>query len=154
MNNNKFPEDFKRVNFIVLNGLIADCKTHDGCYETIGVVSETPIKTLDGGYTWVIKEFPFSKNMEEEIGWGKKFASVQMLTGKTPIDMDHIEDTKIVSMMGEVEHEYYHEYSDYTGYLWTNEKFKCGGHDLIEILNSHRGEYIHLEIELFERIIK
>ena len=38
-------------------------------------------------------------------------------------------ETKIVSMMGEVESQYYHRYSDLTGYLWTDEAFKCGGHD-------------------------
>lgn len=29
-----------------------------------------------------------------------------------------------------MESEYYHQYSDLTGYLWTDERFKAGGHDL------------------------
>ena len=93
----------------------------------------------------------FSKNLEDICGWVHKYASIQMLTGKTPIDMDHIDETKIVSMMGEVDSKYYHRYSDYTGYLWTEEEFKCGGHDLLKILESHLGEYIHIEIELYNK---
>ena len=80
-----------------------------------------------------------------------KYASIQILTGDTPIDMDHIDETKIVSMEGYVNSHYYHRYSDYTGYLWTEEGFKCGGHDIPKILESHMGEYIHMEIGLYER---
>lgn len=47
--------------------------------------------------------------------------------------------------------EYYHRYSDYTGYLWTEEEFKCGGHDLLKILEGNMGKYIHIEIELYSR---
>lgn len=68
-----------------------------------------------------------------------------------PFDMDHIDETKIVSMEGITESEYYHRYSDYTGYLWTEEEFKCGGHDLLKILERNMGKYIHIEIELYSR---
>lgn len=39
----------------------------------------------------------------------------------------------------------------YTGYLWTEEEFKCGGHDLLKILEGNMGKYIHIEIELYSR---
>ena len=54
-------------------------------------------------------------------------------------------------MEGLTESEYYHRYSDYTGYLWTEEEFKCGGHDLLKILERNMGKYIHIEIELYSR---
>ena len=95
--------------------------------------------------------FAFSKEMESRCGWLDRYASIQMLTGDTPIDMDHIDETKIVSMEGITESEYYHRYSDYTGYLWTEEEFKCGGHDLLKILERNMGKYIHIEIELYSR---
>lgn len=145
------PENLKLRETIILNGIVGQCRTGDENYETIGVKTMRKVKRLNGTVeNQVVGEFPFTKEMEDKCGWRGNYASVQMLTGSTPIDLDHIDETKIVSMMGEVESHYYHRYSDYTGYLWTEEGFKCGGHDIPKILNSHIGEYIHMEIELYE----
>lgn len=144
--------EMQLVDTIILNGKIGYCATHDDNYETIGVKTIKEVKRLDGSVQeQVIGEFPLTKEMEDRCGWGGKYASIQMLTGSTPIDMDHIDETKVVSMMGEVSSVYYHRYSDYTGYLWTEEGFKCGGHDIPKILSTHMGEYIHMEIELYEK---
>ena len=146
-------EEMELVETIVLNGIIGYCNTYDENDETIGIKVVQKVKRLNGEYAdTVVDSFPFTKAMEDKCGWRDKYASIQMLTGDTPIDIDHIDETKIVSMMGEVESEYYHCYSDLTGYLWTTEKFKCGGHDIPAILRSHMGEYIHMEIELYEKV--
>lgn len=146
------PENLKLVKTVVLNGLIGYCDTYDDNGSSIGVKEIKRIKKLDGTYVEQVgMQFPLCKGFEEDIGFSSKYANIQMLIGDTPIDIEHIEETKIVSMMGEVEHEYYHTYSDYTGYLWTNEDFIVGGHDLLKILRSNEGKYIHLEIELFEK---
>ena len=140
------------TNTIVLNGKVEYCDTHDDADSIIGIKTYSTIKRLNGeSIETCTGQYPFSKNLEDICGWTNKYASIQMLTGKTPIDIDHIDETKIVSMMGDVESEYYHRYSDYTGYLWTEEKFKCGGHDLLAILESHLNEYIHIEIELYKK---
>jgi hypothetical protein len=146
------PENLKLKETIILNGIVGYCKTGDENYETIGVKTIQKVKRLNGIIEdKVVGQFPFTKEMEDMCGWRNNYAGIQMLTGDTPIDMDHIDETKIVSMMGEIDAEYYHRYSDYTGYLWTVEGFKCGGHDIPKILESHMGEYIHMEIELYER---
>ena len=140
------------TNTIVLNGKVEYCDTNDDADTTIGIKTYNIIKRLNGEtIETCIGQYPFSKEMEEKCGWSHKYASIQMLTGNTPIDLDHIDETKIVSMMGEVESRYYHRYSDYTGYLWTEEGFICGGHDLLKILQSHLNEYIHIEIELYKK---
>lgn len=145
-------EDFKLVDSIILNGKVEYCDTHDEHSSTIGIKMYTTTKKLNGTVIETcVGQFPFSKEMEEKCGWSRKYASIQMLTGNTPIDLDHINETKIVSMIGEVESRYYHRYSDYTGYLWTEEGFICGGHDLLKILRSHLNEYIHIEIELYKK---
>lgn len=146
------PDNLKLKSTIVLNGIVCMCQTNDENYETIGVKTIQKIKRLNGVIEEIaVNDFPFTKEMESKCGWLDSYASIQMLTGDTPIDLDHIDETKIVSMMGEVDSEYYHRYSDYTGYLWTVEGFKCGGHDIPKILYSHMGEYIHMEIELYGR---
>ena len=146
------PENLKLKETIILNGIVGLCQTYDENDETIGVKIIQKVKRLNGTVEdKVVSEFPFTKEMEEKCEWLDSYASIQMLTGDTPIDLDHIDETKIVSMMGAVESQYYHRYSDYTGYLWTVEGFKCGGHDIPKILQSHMGEYIHMEIELYGR---
>ena len=146
------PENLKLRETIILNGIVGMCRTGDENYETIGVKTVQKVKRLNGTFEEkVVGQFPLTKEMEDRYNWRSSYASIQMLTGKTPIDMDHIDETKIVSMMGLVESHYYHRYSDYTGYLWTEEGFKCGGHDSPKILQSHMGEYIHMEIELYEK---
>ncbi len=153
MTNINRPENMKLADTIILNGIIGCCDTHDENSETIGVKVVQKVRRLNGDVVeTVVDSFPFTKEMCERCGWLNRYASIQMLTGSTPIDVDHIDETKIVSMMGEVESEYYHSYSDYTGYLWTTEMFKCGGHDIPQILRSHIGEYIHMEIELYEKV--
>ena len=144
------PENLKLKETIVLNGIVDMCATGDENGETIGVKTIAKVKRLNGTIEEiVVGEFPMTKEMEDRHCWVQRYASIQMLTGDTPIDIDHIDETKIVSMMGFTESKYYHRYSDYTGYLWTEEGFKCGGHDIPKILNSHIGEYIHMEIELY-----
>lgn len=145
-------ENLKLVKTFVLNGLIGTCNTYDENHYSIGIKDVRRVKRIDGTYIeQVVSECPLCKRFEDEIGWSNKYANVQMLIGDNPIDMEHLDETKIVSMMGEVEHDYYHSYSEYTGYLWTNENFKVGGHDLLKILSSNSGKYIHLEIELYEK---
>ena len=145
------PEKMRLKGTIVLNGIIGYCDTYDDGDSTIGVKTIQKVRLLNGDYQdRTVDQFAFTKEMQEKCGWRGSYASIQMLTGDTPIDMDHIDETKIVSMMGEVYSKYYHRYSDYTGYLWTEEAFKCGGHDIPAILRRHIGEYIHMEIELYE----
>lgn len=153
MNKIEIPDNMKLVDTIILNGIIGDCDTYDDNSYTVGIKSIQRVKRLNGEYAEIItSSFPFTKAMEDKCKWRNKYASIQMLTGDTPIDINHIDETKIVSMMGEVTSEYYHCYSDLTGYLWTDESFKCGGHDIPKILRSHMGEYVHMEIELYERV--
>lgn len=145
-------EGYELIDTIILNGVIGYCDTDDENRETIGVKRIEKVKRLNGEVKeTVVDSFPFTKEMEDKCGWTNNYASIQMLTGDTPIDVEHIDETKIVSMEGDVDSCYYHTYSDYTGYLWTEEGFKCGGHDIPEILKSHMNEYIHMEIELYRK---
>ncbi len=151
----EIPDNLELYDTIVLNGLIGYCKTHDDNDETIGVKVIQRVRRLNGEEKDVIIDsFPFTVEMADRCEWGKSYASVQMLTGLTPIDMDHIDETKIVSMEGEVDSQYYHRYSSYTGYLGTEEEWKCGGHSIPGILLNHIGEYVHMEIELYKKSLK
>lgn len=144
-------EDVELEERIILNGKVDYVETGDEQNNTIGIVLMNKIKTFSG--ETVISNnygFPLSKEMENKLNWKNCYASVKFVTCDTPIDVEHIEEKIIESYYGLCETQYRHRYSDYTGYLWTDEEFKVGGHDLIKILESHEGEYIHLEIELYK----
>lgn len=36
--------------------------------------------------------------------------------------------------------------SEYTGYMWTEQKFEVGGHDLLKEITSYDGKYCYLKI--------
>jgi hypothetical protein len=42
-------------------------------------------------------------------------------------------------------------YSEITGYLWTNEWLRVGGHDLIDELMTHEGKYAILEVTVHDK---
>lgn len=101
MTNIKRPEDMKLVDTIILNGLIGYCDTHDDNSETVGVKVVQKVKRLSGEVAeTVVDSFPFTKEMCEKCGWRGRYASIQMLIGSTPIEANHIDETKVVSMTG------------------------------------------------------
>lgn len=42
---------------------------------------------------------------------------------------------------------YEQAFSEITGYLWTDQELKLGGHDLVPIFEANAGRYIWMEIE-------
>lgn len=136
---------------IILNGKIALCSTGDDNDSTVGIRSYMPMKTFAGKRvvsSW--QEFPLTKAMAEKCEWPSKFASVQFVIADKPInDPEKAMENVIRTYMGDVEADYSHHYSDLTGYLWTDEEFVVGGHDLREILSDNYDKFIHLEIELY-----
>jgi hypothetical protein len=62
------------------------------------------------------------------------------------------EDFLINTLYGNLETEYGARYSEYTGYLWTDDELNVGGHDLKEELESYAGKYIFMIIEIDEKV--
>lgn len=64
-----------------------------------------------------------------------------------PATLDELQQRwTIHTLGGELDAEWNVRYSDVTGYLFTDEELKVGGHDLLAELTSHVGKYIHLRI--------
>lgn len=58
------------------------------------------------------------------------------------------EDFLINTLYGKLESDYGASYSEYTGYLWTNDELEVGGHDLLEELKGYDGKYLYMIVEL------
>lgn len=57
-------------------------------------------------------------------------------------------DFLINTLYGSLESEFYVSYSEITGYLWTNDELKIGGHDLRKELEYHNGKYLYMVAEV------
>ena len=63
------------------------------------------------------------------------------------LEKDELKEEFLKTIWGIGEADYGVAYSEITGYLWTDEEIKIGGHDLLTELKSHIGKYLYLEID-------
>lgn len=89
---------------------------------------------------------PLAEIVTDDIDSHGHYLSVRYWTAEaTRSDEDMIEGA-IREILGAGEAEFKHAYSDITGYLWTDEDIKVGGHDLLAELTDQEGRYCLLEI--------
>lgn len=84
---------------------------------------------------------------EEAEDWTCHEASVRYFISDKPATKEQLEEDFVRVLVGACESKYGTRYSDPTGYLWTDEDFNVGGHDLIAELKSHLGKYLYMEVE-------
>jgi hypothetical protein len=91
----------------------------------------------------------FAEFFEENL-LGKN-VSVNYYISDKKLSREELEKQHLEKIFGVVDAECYPVYSDVTGYLWTEEKCRIGGHDLFEELFNYEGKYIDMEISIDER---
>jgi hypothetical protein len=64
-----------------------------------------------------------------------------------PLSPDQLNENFLASLYGAAECEYSVRYSEYTGYLGTDEEINVGGHDLLTELKSAEGKFLRMEVE-------
>lgn len=101
-----------------------------------------------------------NEGLIEIRGMGEPFSmwAVENLTGKFVTCRYWINDTElskselvadhIKHLVGECDTEHSPVYSEYTGYLWTDENVNIGGHDLLNELSDHKGKFLYMEISI------
>jgi hypothetical protein len=87
---------------------------------------------------------PVASYLQSEIAG--KFVNVQYWISTKELSKTELKAELVKKVYGEADVEYVQQYSDFTGYLWTDENIKIGGHDLLKELKGFEGSYIHLEI--------
>lgn len=90
---------------------------------------------------------PLAEIIENDLKMHGKFLSVHLYTSDKEVPADKVEETWLMSFYGLGDADYRMHYSDYTGYLYTDEDLKVGGHDLLEQLKSNKGKFLHMVIE-------
>jgi hypothetical protein len=80
----------------------------------------------------------------------KKQVSVQYWLSACKLPPEQMKELWLQKVLGYADVKYNVAYSDYTGYLWTDEDLKIGGHDLLAELKTHVDQYLYMEIEVHE----
>ena len=60
---------------------------------------------------------------------------------------DKLDEELLKTLLGKGSATYSMGYSEITGYLWTNQNLRVGGHNLLNELWDRVGKWIHMEIE-------
>lgn len=86
----------------------------------------------------------FAEFFEENLN--NKQVSISYYISDKPLTREELEKQHIDKIMGIVKSSCYPVYSDITGYLWTEEDCKIGGHNLLKEINNYEGKYIDMQI--------
>ena len=68
----------------------------------------------------------------------------------TPISFEEVTEEVILHVLGYSSADFGHRYSDITGYLWTDEDWQVGGHDMLWELRQSAGKYLNLQVEFYD----
>ena len=87
--------------------------------------------------------------LAQELDWmtGKQVTARYWVTNKE-CTKEEAEISFLESLDGVADVECESAYSEVTGYLWTDENLKIGGHDLLDRLKSDAGKWLILEVEM------
>lgn len=86
--------------------------------------------------------------LAEELSWmnGKMVTVRYWITDKQATQAK-AQECHLKSLYGKADVGFGSVYSEYTGYLWTDENLKVGGHDLIKELNNAVGKWLILVVK-------
>lgn len=90
---------------------------------------------------------PTTNILAEECGcWRSTETTVRYFVTDREVSKAELEEDLVRVVTGAGESKYCMYYSEYTGYLWTDEKLKVGGHDLMEELRGMMGKWLWMEV--------
>jgi hypothetical protein len=93
---------------------------------------------------------PLAEQVELDIDAYGNYLTVRYFITDAEKTIDELEENLIKQIVGAGEADYHARYSEITGYLWTDEELKVGGHDLLLELGAHIGQFCYLEIRFDE----
>lgn len=93
------------------------------------------------------EEEPLAEVLQDSIS--DKIVTVRYWITEEECSREIAQEQFMKRLVGSADCEFASWYSDITGYLWTDEEIKIGGHDLLAELQSHIGKWLILEVEVF-----
>jgi len=93
-------------------------------------------------------EAPLAEKLQDEIA--NKQVSLRYWVTEKEVTKEQATESVIQAISGLADCNFGSNYSEVTGYLWTDEDCKVGGHDLLLELHSYVGKWLILEIDIHE----
>lgn len=87
--------------------------------------------------------------IEDNMAQFGHYLSARYYISDKETTFEEVEQEYFKILIGAVDYDdvrYHVVYSELTGYLWTDEDIKIGGHDLLGELKNSNGKYLYLEI--------
>jgi hypothetical protein len=91
---------------------------------------------------------PFAKRWQQELGWGKTQVTVRYWISDKEQTKEELIENQVLRISGAASANYSDRYSELTGYLWTDENLKVGGHDLMAELESNYDKFLYMEVDI------
>lgn len=112
-----------------------------------GFISERPYGEGDALY---IGEYarPIAQIFAEDFALKK--VSIRYWTADKKISKNKLKELHLLKVLGYVDADCHNAYSEMTGYLWTTQEIKVGGHDLMNEIWGNIDKYIYLEVDIHE----
>ena len=98
----------------------------------------------------VLCEEPLFKRITEETNFRGEKVFVRWWAAGRQATRQELSDDIAMQALGAGDCKYYARFSDLTGYLWTDNWFKVGDHDIKAELETLKGMWVLLEIEVAE----
>lgn len=87
---------------------------------------------------------PFAQTWDDSFR--KKQVTVRYWISDIEQTKEQLKENQLLAISGAVCADYGACYSEYTGYLWTDEELKVGGHNLIRELRDNVGKFLYMEV--------
>lgn len=118
------------------------CIIHKGIISYVSKYDHDSTIYLDGSEESLIEI------LQEQIN-GKKVSVRYFVAGKPETKAVLIEGL-IQKLYGDADAEYDESFSEYTGYLYTDQQLNIGGHNLFDEMKQNDGKFLYLEIDIHE----
>lgn len=90
---------------------------------------------------------PLTRRVEDDLDSFGRYATIRYFISDEQRSIDELDENLIGKVCGDLAADYHDVYSEYTGYLWTDQELNIGGHDIFKELNGSLGRFAHIGIE-------
>ena len=97
-----------------------------------------------------VGDIALSEAFAEALNQERKQVSVHYYISPEPMTKERRTHAEVMIANGEGYAEFIQQFSDTTGYLWTDEELTVGGHDLKTEIGGYVGKWCRLELTIHE----
>jgi hypothetical protein len=89
---------------------------------------------------------PLAELVADDMDEHGHYLTVRYFISDEPRTEAQLIEGLLQRLAGAADAKYEDVYSEYTGYLWTDQELEVGGHDLLAELEGNQGKFLWLEI--------